>query len=258
MEPCSKIHILQENSDPLNSFKRVHVSELYLARRQLTDVPDLSRFTQLRYIWLNNNRIKRIRGTEFHCCLAELYLQNNEITSITGVLRHLSCLKVLLLHNNHLIILEETVGELRHMQHLQTLNLFLNPFSQDPLYREYVVHHLPSVQLLDRKEVRQEERRHAFKLLSPERQRVLDTIAFSRRALTERKMIASTKRGQWSSNTKRTKCPFDGIEDLCERRAMQRSIMQFSTLDWSSIKAQQHPLEEHSSTAVKILTVKFR
>lgn len=29
----------------------------YSSRRQLTDVPDLSRFTQLRYIWLNNNRV---------------------------------------------------------------------------------------------------------------------------------------------------------------------------------------------------------
>lgn len=30
-------------------------------------------------------------------------------------------------------------------------DLFLNPFTQDPLYREYAIHHLPSVQLLDRK-----------------------------------------------------------------------------------------------------------
>ncbi|KAG7321719.1 hypothetical protein KOW79_014577 [Hemibagrus wyckioides] len=145
------------------------------------------------------------------------------------------------------------------MQHLQTLNLFLNPCSQDPLYREYVVHHLPSVQLLDRKEVRQEERRRAFKLLSPERQIILDTLAFGRRALAERKTTESTKTGQWSSKTKRKKCPFDEIGDLCERRAMQRSIMQFSTVDWSSMRrAQQHPLEEQSSPAAKILTVKFR
>lgn len=56
-----------------------------------------------------------------------------------------------------------------------------------------------------------------------------------------------------------SRCPFDEIEDLCERRAMQRSIMQFSTVDWSSMRrAQQHPLEEESSPAAKILTVKFR
>lgn len=55
------------------------------------------------------------------------------------------------------------------------------------------------------------------------------------------------------------RCPFDEIEDLSERRAMQRSIMQFATLDWSSLRrAQQHPLEEQSSTAATILTVKFR
>ncbi|XP_034166540.2 leucine-rich repeat-containing protein 72 isoform X1 [Pangasianodon hypophthalmus] len=226
---------------------------------QLTDVPDLSGFTQLRYIWLNNNRIKHIHGPLFHCCLAELYLQNNEITSIAGALRHLSCLRVLLLHNNHLLNLEETVAELRTMQHLQTLNLFLNPLTQDPLYRKYMVHHLPFVQLLDRKEVRQEERKRAFKLFCPERQTILDTLAFGRRALKEKKMTQDTQRGLWSSKAKRIKWPFDEIEDLCERRAMQRSIMQFSTLDWSSVRrAHQQPLEEQSSTAAKILTVKFR
>ncbi|KAM9468570.1 leucine-rich repeat-containing protein 72 [Clarias gariepinus] len=204
------------------------------------------------------NKIRDIQGSVFHCCLAELYLQNNEISSITGVLRHLRCLRVLLLHNNHLRNQEETVTELRRLQHLQTLNLFLNPFTQDPLYREYTVHHLPSVQLLDRKEVKQEERRRAFKLFSPEKQVILDTLAFGRRAPARRKMTQDTQRGQWRGKAKCTKCPFDVIDDLCERRAAQRSFMQFSTLDWSSMRrAQQHPLEEQSSTAAKILTVEF-
>ncbi|KAL6471369.1 hypothetical protein MHYP_G00200190 [Metynnis hypsauchen] len=180
MEVCRK-----GNEAPLHiPSKDLHVCELYLAKRGLSAVPDLSRFSQLRYVWLNNNRIKDVHGHMFNCCLAELYLQNNEITSISGSLRHLTCLRVLLLHNNKLKDLEETVAELRNMHGLQTVNFFLNPFTQDPEYRQYVIHHLSSVQILDRKEVMQVERTHAFRLFSPERQRILDTLAFGRRALT--------------------------------------------------------------------------
>uniref|UniRef100_A0AAR2JZZ8 U2A'/phosphoprotein 32 family A C-terminal domain-containing protein n=1 Tax=Pygocentrus nattereri TaxID=42514 RepID=A0AAR2JZZ8_PYGNA len=156
----------------------------YCVCRGLSAVPDLSRFSQLRYVWLNNNRIKDVHGHMLNCCLAELYLQNNEITSISGSLRHLTCLRVLLLHNNKLKDLEETVAELRNTHCLQTVNFFLNPFTQDPEYRQYVIHHLSSVQILDRKEVMQVERTRAFRLFSPERQRILDTLAFGRRALT--------------------------------------------------------------------------
>ncbi|KAI4874522.1 hypothetical protein NFI96_016621, partial [Prochilodus magdalenae] len=148
--------------------------------------------------------IKDVHLHMFNCCIAELYLQNNEIASVsaflqtphlsvsflshtyahTGALRHLTCLRVLLMHNNQLKNLEETVAELRNTQCLQTVNFFLNPFTQDPEYRPYVIHYLPSVQILDRKEVMQEERTHAFRLFSPERQRILDMLAFGRRALT--------------------------------------------------------------------------
>nr|XP_021322143.1 leucine-rich repeat-containing protein 72 [Danio rerio]XP_021322144.1 leucine-rich repeat-containing protein 72 [Danio rerio] len=69
------------------------------------------------------------------------------------------------------------------MQELHTLSLYLNPFTEDPEYRLYVLHHLQSVQFLDTKEVQQVERRRALKLFNAERQKVLDTIAFGRRAL---------------------------------------------------------------------------
>ncbi|XP_036419824.1 leucine-rich repeat-containing protein 72 isoform X3 [Colossoma macropomum] len=161
MEVCRK-----GNEAPLHiPSKEVHIGELYLAKRGLSTVPDLSRFSQLRYVWLNNNRIKDVHGNMFNCCLAELYLQNNEITSISGSLRHLTCLRVLLLHNNQLKDLEEMVAELRNMHCLQTVK------------------------------VMQAERTHAFRLFSPERQRILDTLAFGRRALTcpaGRKMTQDT------------------------------------------------------------------
>uniref|UniRef100_A0A8C0YEW6 Uncharacterized protein n=1 Tax=Cyprinus carpio carpio TaxID=630221 RepID=A0A8C0YEW6_CYPCA len=130
--------------------------------RGLTYIPDLSRFSMLRCVWLNNNKV---RLASFNCCLTELYLQNNDILSISG--QHLTCLQVLLLSNNQMKCLEETVSELKNMQDLHTLCENLRPPS---LFKS--INHL-----------KQEERRRAFKLFSVERQRVLDTIAFGRRAL---------------------------------------------------------------------------
>nr|XP_028606997.1 leucine-rich repeat-containing protein 72 [Podarcis muralis] len=86
-----------------------------------------------------------------NCCLTELYLNNNEIRDISGALKHIHVLRILMLHNNHLKTLEKTVKELQGMQHLQTLNLFNNPMSHDRRYHLYVIYHIPSLTLFDRK-----------------------------------------------------------------------------------------------------------
>ncbi|KAJ7985395.1 hypothetical protein DPEC_G00351610 [Dallia pectoralis] len=167
------------------------VCQLYLAKKGLTNVPDLSRFSMLRYLWLNNNKIKEFSHNTINCCLTELYLQNNEIKSISGALGHLTCLRVLLLHNNQMKKLEGCMAELRNMRDLHTVTFFLNPISQEAGYRLYVVHNLPSVQVLDRREVKQEERRRSFQMFRPERYRVLQSVAFGRRAETPLRRQAS-------------------------------------------------------------------
>ncbi|XP_043114950.1 leucine-rich repeat-containing protein 72 [Puntigrus tetrazona] len=252
----------QENVHPLP--KRViqrdrDVTHLHLARRGLTFIPDLSRFSMLRCVWLNNNRIREVSRASFNCCLTELYLQDNDISSISGALRHLTCLQVLLLFNNQMKCLEETVSELKNMQDLHTLSLYLNPFTQDPDYRQYVLHHLPSVKFLDRKEVTQEERRRAFKLFGVERQRVLDTIAFGRRALpppTGRKTTNSITKpvGQQGS---RKRCT-DSRSDDRENPSVPKSIIQFSIMNWTgSSTSQWNHLHDSSKPASGILTVKL-
>ncbi|XP_073674469.1 leucine-rich repeat-containing protein 72 [Garra rufa] len=252
----------QENQDslPKRMIQRdTDVTHLHLARRGLTYVPDLSRFSMLRCVWLNNNKIREVSRTSFNCCLTELYLQNNDILSISGALRHLTCLRVLLLFNNQMRCLEETVSELKNMQDLHTLSLYLNPFTQDLEYRQYVLHHLPSVQFLDRKEVKQKERRQAFKLFSVERQRVFDSIAFGRRALpppTGRKAPVSITKpvGQHIS---RKRCT-DRSEDR-ENPSVVKSIIQFSIMNWTGTSTSQwNHLDDSSKPASDILTVKLR
>ncbi|XP_050984741.1 leucine-rich repeat-containing protein 72 [Labeo rohita] len=253
----------QENEDflPVRVIQRdTDVTHLHLARRGLTYVPDLLRFSMLRCVWLNNNKIREVSRTSFNCCLTELYLQNNDIHSISGALRHLTCLRVLLLFNNQMRCLEETVSELKYMQDLHTLSLYLNPFTQDPEYCQYVLHHLPSVRFLDRKEVKEEERRRAFKLFSVERQRVFDSIAFGRRALPPpagRNAPSSITKpvGQHGS---RKRCTDSRSEDR-ENPSVAKSIIQFSIMNWSGTSTSQwNHLDDSSEPASDILTVKLR
>ncbi|XP_016130024.1 leucine-rich repeat-containing protein 72 [Sinocyclocheilus grahami] len=145
------------------------------------------------------------------------------------------------------------------MQELHTLSLYLNPFTQDPEYRQYVLHHLPSVRFLDRKEVKQEERRRAFKLFSVERQRVLDTIAFGRRALpppTGRKGTNSITKPVGPHGS-RKRCT-DHSDDR-ENPSVPKSIIQFSIMNWTgrSTSLWNH-LDDSSKPASGILTVKLR
>ncbi|XP_062279132.1 leucine-rich repeat-containing protein 72 [Scomber scombrus] len=151
----------------------VDVCQISLNRKKLTSVPDLSRFHFLRRLWLKNNKIRELSCRSINCCLTELYLQNNNIKSISGALNHLTCLRLLFLHNNQIRGLDDTMHELRKMQQLQTVK---------PGYRPHVIHYLPSIQVLDRKEVKSVERRRSFQMHSQDRHRVLQSVAFGRRA----------------------------------------------------------------------------
>ncbi|XP_051965917.1 leucine-rich repeat-containing protein 72 [Xyrauchen texanus] len=238
----------QENKDALQK----ESEQLHLVRRGLISVPDLSKFSMLRRVWLNNNKIREVSRTSFNCRLTELYLQNNDVISISGALRHLPCLCVLLLHNNQMKSLEDTVAELKNMQKLHTLY---------PEYRQYVVNHLPFVQFLDRKEVKKGERRQAFKLFCIERQRVLDSIAFGRRVLSPPagRKLTNKIRKQAGQHSSRKSCLSDGTRNPSVSRSTQKSIIQFSIMNWSGTSmAQWNQLEDLSKPASNILTVKLR
>ena len=56
--------------------------------------------------------------------LAELYLQNNQLVEVFGALQHLTCLQVLMLHNNQLTKLDRLLKEFKKMQCLKTLSKY--------------------------------------------------------------------------------------------------------------------------------------
>ncbi|XP_011729351.1 leucine-rich repeat-containing protein 72 isoform X2 [Macaca nemestrina] len=125
------------------------VFELFLSKKELTEVIDLSRFKKLKYLWLHHNKLHGITFLTRNYCLTELYLNNNAIFEIEG-LHCLPSLNILLLHHNELTNIDATVKELQGMLNLKILSLYQNPLCQYNLYRLYIIYHLPGVELLDR------------------------------------------------------------------------------------------------------------
>ncbi|NXC21690.1 LRC72 protein, partial [Corythaeola cristata] len=190
---------------------------------------------------------------------------------ISGALKHLCALQILLLHNNQLENLGKTVKELKGMISLQTLNLFRNPLAQDPGYRLYVIYFLPSVQLLDRKSITQRERESALHLYNCERSCVLESIAFGKRVNTplgstvgSSRCTQPARRLMVPSGNGHLLCafcrvPFENPEDAILLRAMTRSLMEFSSVDWNKVKTcQERQLENKVEEPHEKLTIQFR
>nr|XP_033786862.1 leucine-rich repeat-containing protein 72 isoform X3 [Geotrypetes seraphini] len=222
------------------SIKRnVDVSELYIARKGLTEVIDLSRFKMLRYLWLNHNKLRKITFLTNNYRLSELYLNNNALVDISGALRHLTTLQILMLHNNQLTNLEMTVKELREMTCLQVLR------------------------------VTEKEKEAAFNIFSPDRAHILHSLAFGRRVDTvlvpgKKKKAPTFKSKTFSGNhtfvnNLHSRTVFDNPSDAAFWRAMQRSVMQFSLVDWSKIPtSKQKRLEDKANETLQLLTIQFR
>ncbi|XP_030406563.1 leucine-rich repeat-containing protein 72 isoform X3 [Gopherus evgoodei] len=230
-----------ENQLKICGFKRdMDVSVLYLAGQGLKEVPSLSRFQILRYLWLNNNKIQKLTFLINNYRLTELYLNNNELIDIAGALKHLHALQILLLHNNQLKNLDTTVKELKGMISLQTLK------------------------------VTQKERESALHIYNHERSRVLQSVGFGKRI--DMPVVAKTISTRSTPCAKSlllspgyevanhiNKVPFENPEDAVFVRAMKRSIMEFSSVDWNKIPTclgihlENKPEDPHEK-----LTVKFR
>ncbi|NXG42057.1 LRC72 protein, partial [Psilopogon haemacephalus] len=240
--------------------RNVDVLVLYLAGQELRRVPSLSQFRKLKCLWINNNKIQDITFLSKNYCLTEIYLNNNELTDISGALKHICVLQILLLHDNQLKSLDKTVKELKGMKNLQTLNLFHNPLAQDPDYRLHVIYFLPSVHILDRKSVTQREREAAFHQYNFERSRILQSIAFGKRVRTPLGTTAGSSK--WTQPARKgmmPSVPLENPEDAVLARAMTRSLMEFSTVDWNSVATcQERRLESKAKEPHERLTIQFR
>lgn len=247
-----------------------------MANSGLEEVRDFGKFRNLQIVWLNGNKLRKLNCFGSNYQLREVYLQDNMLVELNGSLRHLTCIQVLLLNGNQLVKLTDVVHELRAMQCLKTLNLFANPLAQDYDYRSYIIHHVPSVDLLDRKEITNAERDKARKKYESQREMVKETVAFGRHVDGPPKKVYTPPPSgtfesfgfdsddvdiQDSEGGESIVSNHEGIvKKAIKRRALQRSVMQYSTFDWSSIPLSQERrlVPESVPDTPRILTVRFR
>ncbi|XP_077346821.1 leucine-rich repeat-containing protein 72 isoform X2 [Lithobates pipiens] len=216
------------------------VHELYLGRKGLREITDLSRFRMLKYLWLNHNKISRVNFLSTNFRLSELHLDHNELCDITGSLKHLTSLHTLMLNDNRLTQLQATVQELKRMTNLRVLK------------------------------VRQKEREEAFKLFNPERTAVLQSLGFGRRTNS---VLGGRPPIQGSASSCRSMehsgdCDITGasdrenilpFEDQVLLRGYQRSIMRFSFVDWSRVPPSfQKRTTDQPCDPPPLISVEFR
>ena len=115
--------------------KNPSCSEIYLGRRALVYVSDLTRYKQLEALWLNDNNLTALHGFDCNPTLQAIYAHNNGIYTLAGSLQNLRYLRSLSLYSNKLRDLKATLPYIRHLQYLVALDLFDNPLANEPNYR---------------------------------------------------------------------------------------------------------------------------
>ena len=143
-----------------------NVQELYLGGQGIQKLARFEKFVSLDTLWLINNELESLEGLEENFRLKHLYVSDNKLKRLhQSALSHCTFLSQLTLNNNLLDDLENIFAELRPCHHLLALDLFGNPVAQEDNYRLRVIGELPSLQVLDRHEVTNEERALAVALL---------------------------------------------------------------------------------------------
>ena len=266
------------------------ITELHFGERKLERIGSFGKFKNLQRLWLNGNKLRRINCLHDNFRLTELYLQDNLIVDVTGSIRHLTELQLLMLQGNQLKHLTDVIHELGRMQRLQVLNLFGNPLAQDYDYRNYVIHNIKSLQRLDRREILKKERDIAQKRYGDEcYEQLKKSLAFGSRVPT-----TESKSGDHEVVSNRcVTAEVSAQQDLCfdagrtgvfveddsmtqrstinpkgksktvplrhEMQAGRRSLMQYTSFNWSTVPlSEERRLAEDSEQPMKVVTMHLR
>ncbi|GLD98553.1 hypothetical protein PINS_up007250 [Pythium insidiosum] len=161
---------------PVKNYKYVkNCTELYLACRGIKRLANFEGFANLEVLWINDNQIERLEGLDGCFRLKQLYAQNNRIRTLDGSsLPHFKFLRELRLYDNKLHDFPSTLSVLSRLRHLEDLDLFNNPLQEEDNYRLHIIRIVPSLLVLDRHVVTDEERARAGRL-APLRDEIVST-----------------------------------------------------------------------------------
>ncbi|ELU18116.1 hypothetical protein CAPTEDRAFT_220952 [Capitella teleta] len=147
--------------------------------------------------------------------------------------------------------------------------LFHNPLAQDPEYRLFIIFRLPSVQLLDRQEVLRCERIQSTAQYDEKNELVRNNIAFGRRSEgppsicyprpLANPLCTDPVDFEFGNNYYRNNPPFETENEAVTLRAVNRSIMEYTALDWSKVpRGQQRRLAAQDYNSPQTITTRFR
>ncbi|RLN86107.1 hypothetical protein BBJ28_00008628 [Nothophytophthora sp. Chile5] len=143
---------------PIKNHKCVkNCTELYLANKRIEQIANFDTFVNLEVLWINGNQVPH----------------GNSVTpsspSLEGSsLLHFKFLRELRLYDNELKDLQGTLDVLSRLPHLQDLDLFGNAVVEEENYRLQVIRAIPSLHVLDRHVITDQERLKASRGVSKE------------------------------------------------------------------------------------------
>jgi len=133
-------------------------TELVMNHMGLQKLANFERFTNLKILYIGSNRLTDVTGLDKCFRMEKLSCPDNRIRSLEGSLGNFKFLRTLLLANNSLSGLDTVSSHLRRLGFLQELELSGNPVSQEVGYRSRIIAAVPSLVILDRKRITQQER----------------------------------------------------------------------------------------------------
>ena len=134
------------------------LTALFLHSNHITSLASLPALERLRTLNVSENALTELRGVEQLTSLVTLDASHNAIATIEPV-HTLSLLRDLLLSHNCIAASSSPTANLTALPALRVLHLHHNPLvTQQPAYRRTLLSQLPSLQWLDERGVREDER----------------------------------------------------------------------------------------------------
>ncbi|RLN93652.1 hypothetical protein BBJ28_00004201 [Nothophytophthora sp. Chile5] len=142
---------------PIKNHKCVkNCTELYLANKRIEQIANFDTFVNLEVLWINGNQVPH-ENPKSHVV---------SCSSLEGSsLLHFKFLQELRLYDNKLKDLQGTLDVLSRLPHLQDLDLFGNAVVEEENYRLQVIRAIPSLHVLDRHVITDQERLKASRVL---------------------------------------------------------------------------------------------
>ncbi|THD26005.1 hypothetical protein D915_002851 [Fasciola hepatica] len=235
-----------------NAYRRVHpnrslrvdylLTELNLGGLHMGAIPSAEFFKSLpylRYLWLQNNNLTNLNGVLLVTPrILGLWLGNNQLSNLHHELGSLHSLEVLDLSVNELHDFAGTLQELRSIHTLKELDLSGNAITLMDNYESIILCQNSSLHFLDRKHVQPGALERARNIVTKLNRPSLEQIGFGKHCPKRLETGARSKIPRWS-NPKMAPRSSPTLNELLQKRFNRKVSVTFKHLDWASVPQSQ-------------------